>query len=173
MHTCGRARCVSDETRESGRMYIPHSKEPPYLTGQSHLIDTRRVPNTLRPPIRYSPLSLFLFLSFFLSFCLSISRFSLYLSFSLLSVRLVLPACGIANPASVARAALVTPVAAADFTSNHGNGNTSYACNAAPCGCVTIINGWRILPRARRVLSSRGSIHLRSLDKNSRLYQIE
>lgn len=66
MHTCGR-RGVSSSNSEPERMHIPHEKEPPYLTGQSHLIDTRRVPNTSRPPIRHPLLSLPLFFSFSLS----------------------------------------------------------------------------------------------------------
>lgn len=50
------ARCRPNS--EPKRMHILHGKEPPYLTGQSHLIDTRRIPNTSRPPVRYPFLSL-------------------------------------------------------------------------------------------------------------------
>jgi len=128
-----------ERTRSRGGMYILHGKEPPYLTGQSHLIDTRRVPNTLRPPIWYPsfPLSLPILLSFSLSLSLfrpiyPFRAFSQSLSLSLpsslppLTPPSASPRTRNHESASVARAALVTPVAATDFTSNHGNGNTSY-----------------------------------------------
>lgn len=116
VHTCGR-RDVSSSKPE--RMHIPHGKESPYLTGQSYLIDTRRVPNTSRPPIRHPLLSPSVSSISLLScqpFHAARISFSLAASRSESRIRI----CSTRRPISRRR------------RSNHGNGNTSYACNVAP-----------------------------------------
>lgn len=109
-------RVVNAVCVESPSVCISRGKEPPYLTGQSHLIDTRRVPNTLRPPIRYPLL-------------LSASPFSIFFSFSLhLSLSLFFPSVGFSPSPSPhaesririyrARARNVGASAVADFMSS-------------------------------------------------------
>lgn len=91
-----------------------HGKEPPYLTGQSHLIDTRRVPNTLRPPIRHPLLLSASPFSIFFSFTLHLSSFFVlcwFFSFSL-------SARGITDPHISRARAMSVASAVADFMSS-------------------------------------------------------
>ena len=151
MHTCAYVWSTrvsssnSDYSEPEERMHIPHEKKPPYLTGQSHLIDTRRVPNTSRPPIRHSPspfshcFSLFLFLS--LSQTVSPLRYS-HLFFSLphsreSRIRIYSRRAGRIDRRRFR--VVVGPIMEMEILHTR----------VTPRGYVPIINGWRILPRAR------------------------